>query len=390
MSLHEKIIDVEVFRITNPSLQPTVIKITTDEGTIGLGDCGVSYGVGAASMAHLIGELAQKYVLGRRLRERGLISMEMTYNSFWAKRAGSLISGAISALDQAVHDAAARSLGVPLFELLGGAVRERVDVYANGWYFGQPDEAAQMQGALRAVEDGHTGLKLYPFAVQDGHQRLIHPLPSSFGRKLIEESVGRVEALRSTVGDEVQIMVDLSGSMPRDISVNVLQEFADLGVDFAEEPFNPSDDPSHRWLAGRSPLPIAAGERFCGVAAFERAIESGGVDILQPDISLIGGHRIFQAVADLALNRSVRVSPHNCSSGISTAHTLQAVATVSNLHSVETFPYLDSDPNYVEILSDPLELRIDAGSLAIPQSPGIGVDFDEKRVEPYRVLHLRA
>lgn len=388
--MSQTITDVEVFRIANPSLQPTIIKITTDEGAVGLGDCGVSYGVGAETMASLIGELAERYILGRRLRDRALMTMEMTFSSFWAKRAGSLISGAISALDQAVSDAAARTQGVPLFELLGGAVRESVEVYANGWYFGQADEAARMQAARRAADDGHTGLKLYPFAVEDERQRLIHPLPSSFSMELIEESLGRVENLRRAVGDDIRIMVDLSGSMPRDITVDVLTRFADLGVDFAEEPFNPSDDPSHRWLAGRSPLPIAAGERYCGVSAFEQAIASGGVDILQPDISLIGGHRVFQTVADLALNRSLRVSPHNCSSGISTAHTLQAAATVSNLHSVETFPYLGSDPEYVEVLSDPLESHITAGMLSIPQSPGIGVDLEEELVAPFRVQHLRA
>lgn len=386
----ELITSVEIFHVTNPSLRPTIVRITTDAGTIGLGDCGVSYGGGTTALAPLSAELASNFVLGRRLSERNQIQMDLTHDTFWAKRAGSLIGGAISALDQAVQDAAARSLGVPLYELLGGKVRDDVEVYSNGWYFGQSDEDALMRAALRAVQDGHRALKFYPMARQDEHQRLHHPSPGSFGPVLIEEALERTRSLRRTVGDEVRIMVDLAGCMPRDLTTGMLHALAELSVEFVEEPFSPADDSSYDWIAKSSPVPLAAGERYCGFAPFERAINSGAVQILQPDISLIGGHRIFQAVAELALAHSVRLSPHNCASGVSTAHTLHAAATVPNLHSVETFPYLSAASGYQEILTNPLEAHIEGGVLPLPDSPGIGVDLNDAVMDRFRILHLRA
>ncbi|MEU8710381.1 mandelate racemase/muconate lactonizing enzyme family protein [Streptomyces sp. NPDC048565] len=383
MNHTERIRSVEIFHIANPSLRPTIVRIRTDAGTVGLGDCGVSYGAGAQTMPHLLAELARDFVVGRSLADRHRILTDLTYGTFWAKRAGALMSGAISALDQALQDATARSLGVPLYELLGGKVRDTVPVYANGWYFGHADDDAQMKAACRAVDDGHEALKLYPMAWQDEKQRLRHPGPDAFDQTLLRRSVERVRRLRQAVGADTRIMADLSGSLPRDVTPTVLHELAGLDVEFVEEPFNPADDGSLDWIGRGSPVLLAAGERYYGLQPFDRALSSGAIHILQPDICLVGGHGVFQSVAALALSHSVRISPHNCASGIATAHTLQAAATVANLHSVETFPYLHTVPGYHEILTEPLERHIRAGQLVIPDGSGIGVDLDDAIVSRF-------
>lgn len=384
----ERITSVEVYRVPNPSLRPTVLRIRTSAGTVGLGDTGVSYGAGTEAMPRLLAELIRSTVLGRPLSDRPAILLELTHGTFWAKRAGALMAGAVSAIDQAVHDACARALGIPLHELLGGRVHEWLPVYANGWYFGHHDEPDLLAAARRVVGDGHRALKTYPLVRQGADQRLHHPTPADWDRALLHSSIDRVRRLRDCVGDQLGLLVDLGGCLPRDLALELLDALRELGVEFAEEPFDPADESSTDWVPAPPPVPLAGGERLSGLAAFDRMLRTGAVSILQPDVCLVGGHRVFQSVAALAGSRSVRISPHNCSSGISTAHTVQAAATVANLHSVETFPYLASVPGYREILTDPLERHIEAGRLRVPDRPGIGVDLDDAVASAFLVDRL--
>ncbi|WP_413104354.1 mandelate racemase/muconate lactonizing enzyme family protein [Streptomyces sp. Inha503] len=389
MGLSERITSAEVYRILNPSLRPTVVRLRTDAGTVGLGDTGVSYGAGTEAMPPLLAELLRTAVLGRPLSARHEILLELTYGTFWAKRAGSLFAGAVSAIDQALHDAAARALGVPLHELLGGRVHTRLPVYANGWYFGQHSEEDRLTAARRVVADGHRALKTYPLVRQDEEQRLRHPSPARWDSALLRSAIDHVRRLRERVGDDVRLMVDLGGCVPRDHAPELLGALRDLGVEFAEEPFDPADESSLHWLPTPAPVPVATGERLTGLAAFDRVLRTGAVSIIQPDVCLAGGHGVFQSVAALARGHSIRVSPHNCSSGIGTAHTVQAAAAVPNLHSVETFPYLSAVPGYREILTDPLEPRIEAGLLTVPDRPGIGVDLDDTVASAFLVKRLK-
>lgn len=377
MGVGERIVTAELYRIPNPSLRPTIVRVTTDAGTVGLGDAGVSYGAGTEVMPHLLAELLRTNVLGRQLSARHEITMELTYDTFWAKRAGGLFGGAISAIEQALHDATARAINIPLCELLGGRVRDNISCYANGWYFGRHSEKDRMAAAERVVVDGHTALKTYPLVTQDENQRLHHPSPIHWDRTLPDRAVEEVRLLRKHVGDNMPILVDVSGCLPRDHAMKLLTALGDLGVDFVEEPFDPADESSLNWVGAHTPVPLATGERLVGLAAFEGVLRTGAVSILQPDVCLAGGHDVFRSVAALAAAHSVRISPHNCSSGIGTAHTVQAAAAVGNLHSVETFPYLREIPGYREILTDPLEPHIDNGALSVPDRPGIGVELDE-------------
>lgn len=391
MNLANELIEsVEIYRVENPSLKPTVVRIRTTSGIVGLGDTGLSYGAGTEAMPYMVAEFFRKYVLGRSLADQNTILLDLNYDTFWAKRPGAFFGGAISAVDQALHDARARALGIPLHELLGGKIHEQMPAYANGWYSGKRGEQEYVAAARQVVNDGHTGMKFYPIAEETKNTVLRHPNPAQFRMNIVQTAIENVRQLREIVGGDMKLMVDLSAVLPRDRVSEYLNAMRDLDIAFVEEVFDAADETSLKWISSTSPVPIAGGERLIGLAAFESVLSTNGISILQPDISLMGGHKVFQAVAAVAQARSVRVSPHNCTSGIGTAHTVHAASSIPNLYSVETYCYQHTAEGYQEILVNPYERNIKNGLIQALDEPGIGVDLDDAVADKFLVDRLVA
>jgi len=165
-----RVISANIYLLKVGTLQPVVIELITDEGVTGLGEVAVSYGIGAAGAAAMTKELARAMVLGRdpfRIEE---IWSEMYDHSFWAKGGGPIVFAAISAIEQALWDIKGKALGVPVYELLGGKIRDDVPLYANGWSYHceTPDDLARAAG--RPLRDGYKALKCFrlPFPMVAG------------------------------------------------------------------------------------------------------------------------------------------------------------------------------------------------------------------------------
>src|SRR5262249_7696314 len=162
-----KIMEIKIYRVAIGGRNPVLVQIVTDTGLSGVGEAAVAYGTGAPAAAAMVKELAEDFVLGKDPFNIEALWSEMYDHTFWAKGGGSIVFAGISAIEQALWDIKGKALGVPVYEMLGGKMRDKVRVYANGWSFRctQPGEFARE--AQRVVKDGYKALKFYPLATAE-------------------------------------------------------------------------------------------------------------------------------------------------------------------------------------------------------------------------------
>lgn len=252
---------------------------------------------------------------------------------------GAIIHAAISAIDLALWDLRARSLGVPVYDLFGGPLRDEIAVYANGWNYDYPDADGWARASERPLRDGYSFLKCYPLAMpSDTGGTLRHPGRKSASPELIALGVDRIRRLRDLAGDSVRIAIDLCAAVaPADL-LRFARQIEDCGIEWLEEAGDPADPGAFTAIAAGTPIPLAAGERFFGLAGFRDLIASRAVSVLQPDLGTCGGFSEFQQIAALANSYSHKISPHNCGGAVLTAASLQMAACTANFLALETFP----------------------------------------------------
>lgn len=256
---------------------------------------------------------------------------------------GSVRGGVISALDMALWDIKGKALGAPVYELLGGKVREAIRIYAH---------ASSVEGARKLVERGYTAFKCGP-------------------------SPKTLAALREVLGDAIEIGVHCHGEFSPAGALQLAEAIAPYQPAFLEEPTHPDDPDALEWLAGKTSVPLAAGERLFSKWAFRDLLQRRIVAIAQPEITRIGGITEGKKIATLAEAFLVKVAPHDGSAG--------PIAEMANLH------VLASAPNclYLEHLADDVPWRKEVaigviaekeGYLPLPNLPGLGIDLDEEAI----------
>ncbi len=287
-----KVVAANVYLVTIGGRRPVLVELLTDEGIRGVGDASVAYGAGATAAAGMVKDLVETFVLGKDPFRIEAIWSEMYDHSFWAKGGGPIVFAGMSAIEQALWDIKGKALEVPVYEMLGGKLRERVRVYANGWSFrcSTPDEFAR--AAERVVKDGYTALKLYPLASPDPtnpHGFLRHVSLRSLGREAEELAVARVRAVRDAVGPEVDLLLDMSAELTTDAIIRIGRRVEEFDIFFFEEPVDPFDVAALKKVSEQVRIPIAVGERLYTRYGFRPVMESHAADILQPDIGNTGG-----------------------------------------------------------------------------------------------------
>jgi galactonate dehydratase len=210
-----KVTGVRIYLVQVGGRHPVLAKVQTDQGITGVGEAAVAYGTGATAAAGMIKDLAQEFLLGKNPFAIEAIWSEMYDHTFWAKGGGPIIFAGISAIEQALWDIKGKCLGVPVYELLGGKVRDRARVYANGWSFRCVKPADFAREAERVVTDGYTALKFYPLATaeldSDGHIR--HVANRSIDRDAELRAVESVKAVRAAIGPKIDLMLDMSAEL---------------------------------------------------------------------------------------------------------------------------------------------------------------------------------
>jgi len=284
-------------------------------------------------------------------------------------REGAIGMSALSGIDQALHDIRAKDLGVPLFRLLGGHVRDRVRFYDHlgGGDQGSVYDPANVERfgelALRSVADGFSAIKILAAP----------PTAALDSAAAIRDVVGRIERVRRAVGDDVDIMLDFHGRAWPAMAIAYGHAVTPYRPWFIEEPIPPDNVDALVEVARALPIPIATGERLVTRHGFREVFERRAVAIAQPDVCHAGGVTEIVKIAAMADTYNIALAPHN---------PLGPIATMVNLHLGFAIPnfliqeVMRSDVPWRDDVVD-APIRFDGGYAALPTRAGIGVDLDE-------------
>lgn len=349
------------------------VKVVTDEGLVGWGEATTEWRTQAVVAS--IQDIAP-LVEGQDAFRIEYLWQRMHRQQFW--KGGVVSMSALSGIDQALHDIKAQALGVPIFELLGGRVRERLRLYDHlgggspDAVYGEVNPAAFADAAVRSVEDGFTAVKI--LAVPAGPA-----LPDSASLRLAGEAMG---AVRSAVGDDVEIMVDLHGRCSPAAAVAYMRALEPGRPWFIEEPCQPELVDVLPRLAASTSTPLALGERLVGRAEFGRVLRTEALGVIQPDVCHCGGLSEMRRIAAMAETHGVAVAPHNPLGPIATMHNLHFAAATPNWIVQEQMR--GAVPWFDDVVTQPL--AIDGGYAAVPAGPGLGTAVDEEQAKrhPYQ------
>jgi galactonate dehydratase len=354
-----RITDVKVFQCGTSWRNLTLVKVSTDADVAGWADATVEYRESAVA--------AQTSFIGRMCRGIDALSPARVWQVVVEHDflSGDVVGlAAASGIINACLDIAGKAYGVPVSRLLGGAVRDRIPVYANGWYRGERTPETFARLAREATALGHRALKVDPF----GAAGLLATDAE------VEEAARLVGAVRDAVGPDVALNIDAHGRFSPAIARRAIAVLAEHRIGFLEEPVAPANLEALQELRRWSPIPIAAGERCIGRTGFRRLVEGDCVDIIQPDCAWAGGLLEVQRIASWAELHGMVVAPHNANSALATMTALHAAAVLPNLLVVETFD--DFDERWVREVLPGLPAVAD-GHLSLPAAPGIGVEPNE-------------
>ncbi len=377
-----KVTAANVYVVPAGNRRGVILEIETDAGITGIGEAGVGYGWGGEAAAAMIAQIMSTEVIGRDPGPVEAIWGELYDRGFWTKGGGAITTAALSAIDVALWDIKGKALGVPVHSLFGGPFRERLKVYANGWWMGCETGREFAEAGKRIVGTGVGGLKFYPLGLLDKETVIRHPTYRQVSRTVLDLAVERVECLREAVGTDVDILLDLGGGLTIDQLRPLLRRLEPFDVGFIEEPVDPAIPEAMQQL--NTAIPIAAGERAYTRYAFNRLLRTGSVDILQPDVGNCGGLSEARRIAAMAECHNVSIAPHNYGSTLATVIAAQFAASIPNFRVLEFFPEFDREPGYVDLIDAPIETApIEDGMVRVPQGAGLGVSLRPEHVEEH-------
>ena len=343
-----------------------LIFVTASDGTVGVGEVDssplVAKAVVEADPSHLIARGLRSILLGRNPLDIELCWHAMVEQTRYF--AGGATMHAISGVDIALWDLAGKVLELPVARLLGGARSERLDAYAS---LVMPD--TPLEAARAAADHAGRGYRRIKFGWGPIGQDL------AFNEQLVRE-------IQSAAGDGVTIMIDAGQVWDTKTALRMAAMLEQYDVGWLEEPVAPDNLTGYRALSERSSLTIAGGEAESDYAAFERLIDVGGLDLIQPDLARCGGLSQGRRLAWLAHQRHRRVVPHAFKSGVLVAASTHFAAAIPNGGLIEHT--VSSSPIARDLVRR--EIDFDDGQVRVPlDQPGLGVEIDAEVMERLRV-----
>lgn len=356
-----KITQLELFTVPPRWL---FLKITTDEGYIGWGEPIVE---GHAHSVKAAVEEAQDFLIGQN---------PLNIEDLWQKlyrarfyRGGPIMMSAIAGINQALWDIKGKFHGVPIYDLLGGAVRDKIETYS--WIGGdRPADVVKMAQDRKA--SGFNAVKMN--ATEELHYI------DSFDK--VEAVVERVGAIRDAMGSSFGIGVDFHGRVHKPMAKVIAKELAPFHLMFIEEPVLTENLEALRDIVTHASTPIATGERMYSRWDFKSILQAGYVDILQPDLSHAGGISEVYKIATMAEAFDVALAPHCPLGPIALASCIQVDAVCRNAFIQEQSLniHYNQGNDLMDYLSDPDVFAFSDGFLQLPTAPGLGITINEDYV----------
>ena len=330
------------------------LKMYTDEGLVGLGEP-ILEGR-ALTVAQAVAEL-EPYLIGQDPTRVVHHWQAMYKHAFY--RGGEILTSAISGVEHALWDLTGKAMGVPVYKLLGGPLRDRIKIY-RGCGGSSPEEAAR--NAKAALAQGFIALKT---GVNGGRSARIIESPA-----WVERAVAQFAAMREAVGKEIDIAIDFHGSVPPQTSALLIKALEPYQPMFVEEPVQCQNVDVLADLARKTHIPIATGERLFTKWGFREVLEKRAAAILQPDIAHAGGIFEGRIIAGMAEAYYAAIAPHCPLGPIALAACIQLDASIPNFLAQE---HASLGEGY---LKEPFVVK--EGYVDLPTKPGLGIELDEE------------
>ena len=368
-----KITKVRPLVMGTPWRNLTFLVLETDEGLTGVGEVRMINNTEA--LLGYLSEAAPRHVIGQDPFNRELIVDTMRRNDY--SRAGEVAMSGIALIEMACWDIVGKALNQPVYRLMGGAVRQRIKAYANGWYTVErtPEEFAK--AAKTVVARGYEAAKLDPFGA--GFYEL--------DRKERLRSIALVEAVRDAVGPDFDIFVEMHGRFSPAVAIGIAHDLEPFRPGWIEEPVPPENLAALKKVSNAVSTPIATGERIHTRTECRELFELQACDNVQIDLSHFGGISEARKLAAWAESYYMLMAPHNVCGPVATAANLHLAACTPNFKIQEHFnDFADAwvkgaVVQYPEVVD---------GYFSLPEGPGLGVTLNEDFINahPRRQVHF--
>ncbi|MEM4780421.1 MAG: galactonate dehydratase [Halalkalicoccus sp.] len=342
------------------------LRLETSDGLVGWGEPVVEGR--AKTVRAAVEELLDNYLLGEdpsRIEDHW---QRMYRGGFY--RGGPILMSAIAGIDQALWDIKGKRFGAPIYELLGGRARDRIRVYQ--WIGGdRPSEVGE--AAKEKVAEGFTGLKMNATSEL---RRVDTPAA-------VREAEDRLREVRESVGPEVDIGVDFHGRVTKPMTKRLASALEPYEPMFIEEPVLPEHNDALPAIAAHTSIPIATGERMFSRWDFKAVLESGSVDVIQPDLSHAGGITEVKKIAAMAEAYDVALAPHCPLGPIALASCVQVdICSPNALIQEQSLDiHYNRGGDVLDYLADPGVFEYHDGYVDVPADPGLGIDLNEEYIE---------
>jgi len=359
-----KITGLKTFVIGSGWRNLILLRLETDvPGLYGIGEATVQWG-DEGMLGYLV-SLEKRYLIGADPRDIEALWERVYRSEYW--RRDFFVCSALGGVEMACWDILGKSLGVPVWRLLGGKCRDQVRAYANGWYQVERTPEAIAERARQVINMGYTALKIDPFGA--GSYEMSEPEKRS--------SVEIVRAVREAIGADAELFVEMHGRFAPHTAIDMCHRLAPYRPGWFEEPVPPENTQALlevRRAVAPLGIPVAAGERLFTRHLYLDLFRERAVDIIQPDICHVGGIAEMRKIAAMAEAHYMPLAPHNACSPVGTMASLHAAVATPNFKILETFDDMVEPWVREAVVGRP---EIVNGQFALPTAPGLGVDLNE-------------
>ncbi len=354
---------VETFVVDGQWRNFLIVKIMTDDGVVGWGDG--TLGWKEFAVESLVHEFADRHLVGRdpfRIEDLWFRLYQVEHNT------GPVMYAAMAGLETALWDIVGKIAKQPVVNLVGGVLRDKVRVYANGWYADMHDHAKLRERVKKVVSMGYTAMKFDPFGA--GGREL--------GRSDLRQAAEAVEVVRDAAGADIDLLIECHGRFSVGTAIEAIKAMQPYAPLFCEEPIPAHNMDSQAWVtkaASAMGARIATGEHTYSRFGFTEMLQKQAAHVIQPDLGYAGGFMETKKIAAMAEAHYVSVAPHNCDGPGKLMASIHLCANIPNFLILETFA--DFDVAWRKDLVKGGELSVTGGYYEVPTAPGWGYEIDE-------------